>query len=411
VPPGSVVDRVTMTLDEVGGPPRPVDLSWSRTAADRISVVLQQPRAGRFRLTVDVRLPTTPPNQGHIPLARALLDDAAPLLVTWQGEPRTQLVVTREADETLADTASDTTLSSIELFAEQQPPVYRIARVRDQARMLLQRDPEPRGIDHGDAPPIETGLLRTEISVGIDRRGRLRGLVRFDLTSDQPVLRLRLPAGMRLFDVLVDGREVPALPRDNNAWDVRVQSVAWPRSVVALFIGDLGDAFVAGGTVRLEPPSIDGFPGGPGWWMLAPPDGFTLRVSEPAERLEPAALEAARAEVRQQLDAAFDRALAVAAEPERRRLEPLAALRRLGAPLPAEAAWERAAGWPGSSDTPATGNFILTSGDDGGLTLRAVRAIDRNASERAVVTAAVILALGVAWVIGGRRSADQAPTA
>jgi hypothetical protein len=417
VPPGSVVDRVTMTLDEAGGPPRPVDLSWSRTAVDRISVVLQQPRAGRFRLTVDVRLPVTPANQGRIPVARALLDDAAPLLVTWQGEPRTQLVVTRGADEPLADTAPDTPLSSIELFAEQQPPVYRITRMRDQARMLPQRDPEPRGVDrstdrstdHGDAPVIDTGLLRTEISVGIDRRGRLRGLVRFDLTSDQPVLRLRLPAGMRLFDVLVDGREVPALPRDNNAWDVRVQAVAWPRSVIALFIGDLGDAFVGGGTVRLEPPTIDGFPGGPVWWTLAPSDGFTLRVSEPAERLEPAALEAARAEVRQRLDAAFDRALAVAAEPERRRLEPLAALRRVGAPLPAEAAWERAAGWPGSSDTPATtpaaGSFIFTAGDDGGLTLRAVRAIDRNASERAVVTAALILALGVAWVIGGRRSA------
>jgi len=405
VPPGSVVDRVTMTLDEVGGAPRPVDLSWSRTAADRISVVLQQPRAGRFRLTVDVRLPVTPANQGRIPVARALLDDAAPLLVTWQSEPRTQLVVTREADEPQTNTASNAPLSSIELFAEQQPPVYRITRVRDQARMLPQRDPEPRGIDHGDAPAIETGLLRTEISVGIDRRGRLRGLVRFDLTSDQPVLRLRLPAGMRLFDVLVDGREVPALPRDNNAWDVRVQSVAWPRSVVALFIGDLGDAFVGGGTVRLEPPTIDGFSGGPVWWTLAPPDGFTLRVSEPAERLEPAALEAARAEMRQRLDTAFDRALAVAAEPERRRLEPLAALRRVGAPLPAEAAWERAAGWPGSSDTPATGSFIFTAGDDGGLTLRAVRAIDRNASERAVVTAALILALGVAWVIGGRRSA------
>ena len=407
VPPGSVIDRVTMSLDEAGGTPRPVDLSWSRTAADRIRVVLQQPRAGRFRLSVDARLPVAPATQGRIPVARALLDDTTPLMVTWQSEPRTGLVVTPAGDEPAADTGSSPARSAIELFPEHEPPVYVLTRIRDQTRTPPQRDPEPRAPDHGDPPPLEAGLLRTEVSVAIDRRARFRGLVRFDLTSDQPNLRLRLPAGMRLFEVLVDGREVPAASRENNAWDVRVQPVGWPRSLVALFTGELGDAFVEGGTVRLEQPTLDGLQGGPVWWTLAAPDGYALRVNEPAERLDAATFAAARAIVRGRIDAAFDRAIAAATPSERQRLESLAALRRAGGSLPAEAAWERGAG-PGPSDDLATTTETYAAGPDGGLAVRAVRAIDRNASERAAATAALILALGVAWALGGRRAVDPA---
>jgi len=404
VPAESVVDRVAMTLDDAGGASwRPVDVTWTRTATERIDVVLQQPRAGRFRLVVEARLPTPPSRRGAMPLVRALPGDATPLLVTWQSEPTLGLRVTRDPD---APDDGDP-LASIELLPEAPPPTYRLAPRRDRDGRTVDAEDQRPAVR--DVAPVASGLARTEVFIGIDRRGRTRGLVRFDLTSDQPIIRLRLPPPMRLFDVLVDGQEVPASARENNAWDVRLQTAAWPRTVLAVFVGDLGDGFVAGAPVRLDPPGIEGFPGGAVWWTIVPPEGLSLGVSPPAERLEREDLEAARGAVRQGLDAIFDRALEAAAEPERQRLRTLADLRRVGATLPREATWLRALGWPDGTATEAARTLHHAAvGDEGGLTLRAVRAVDRNASERAVVTAALILACGVAWAAGGRRAATAA---
>jgi len=224
------------------------------------------------------------------------------------------------------------------------------------------------------------------------------------------VVRVRLPAGMRLFDVLVDGRAVPAVPRAVNAWDVRLQDVDWPRAFIVLFAGDLGSGFAAGEPVHVDAPVIEGLSGGDVWWTIEPPAGFALRIAEPARPLEMAELEAADAVVRQRLDGVFDRVLGATSALERERLQALAAVRRVGARLAPEASWEGAlrgsarpaASVATSASASRVGAFV-TSADDDGITLRAIRDFDPTATGRAVATVALLCAGGGLWFAGRRR--------
>jgi hypothetical protein len=235
----------------------------------------------------------------------------------------------------------------------------------------------------------------------LDGRGRMRGIVRFDLLTDQPVVRVRLPAGMRLFDVLVDGRAVPAVPRAANAWDVRLQDVDWPRALLVLFAGDLGSGFAAGEPVHVDAPVIEGLTGGDVWWMIEPPAGFALRIAEPARPFETTELEGAQAEVRQRLDGIFDRVLGVTSALERERLQSLAAVRRVGANLAPESSWETALRGPARPAARRIGAFV-TAGNDDGITLRAIRDFDPTAAGRTLATVALLCAGGGLWFASRR---------
>jgi hypothetical protein len=206
-----------------------------------VTVVVQQPRLGQFRLDIDLRIAAPLPPRGRLPLARARLRGGAPLLVTWQTELGLRLVVTPAGTDPATLLRSDTLLST-ELFEGDAAPEYLL-----QAAANAPPPASPDAI--APAAPrsavTDSRLERTEMVASLDGRGRMRGIVRFDLLTDQPVVRVRLPAGMRLFDVLVDGRAVPAVPRAANAWDVRLQDVDWPRALLVLFAGDLGSGFAS----------------------------------------------------------------------------------------------------------------------------------------------------------------------
>jgi len=403
IPPEAVVDRVSLVrIDQPGA----VDLSWARPGAEALTVVVQQPRLGRFRLDIDLRIAAPLPPRGRLPLARARLRGGAPLLVTWQTEPGLRLVVTPAGTDPATLLRSEALLST-ELFEGDAAPEYLL-----QAAATASTTPSPDAIDPFTprSAVTDSRLERTEVVASLDGRGRMRGIVRFDLLTDQPVVRVRLPAGMRLFDVLVDGRAVPAVPRAVNAWDVRLQDVDWPRAFIVLFAGDLGSGFAAGEPVHVDAPVIEGLSGGDVWWTIEPPAGFALRIAEPARPLEMAELEAADADVRQRLDGVFDRVLGATSALERERLQALAAVRRVGARLAPEASWEGAlrgsarpaASVATSASASRVGAFV-TGADDGGITLRAIRDFDPTATGRAVATVALLCAGGGLWFAGRRR--------
>lgn len=394
IPADAIVDRVSLVrIDQPGT----VDLSWARPSPEAVTVVVQQPRLGQFRLDIDLRIAAPLPPRGRLPLARARLRGGAPLLVTWQTEPGLRLVVTPAGTDPATLLRSDTLLST-ELFEGDAAPEY-----------LLQAA--------GNAPPpafpdaiapvtlrsavTDSRLERTEVVASLDGRGRMRGIVRFDLLTDQPVVRVRLPAGMRLFDVLVDGRAVPAVPRAANAWDVRLQDVDWPRALLVLFAGDLGSGFAVGEPVHVEAPVIEGLTGGDVWWTIEPPAGFALRIAEPARPLETMELEGTQAEVRQRLDGIFDRVLGATSALERERLQSLAAVRRVGANLAPESSWETALRGPARPAARRVGAFV-TAGNDDGITLRAIRDFDSTAPGRALATVALLCAGGGLWFASRR---------
>ena len=402
VPTGSIVDRIALVRDE--SPPAAVesavDISWTRIANDAVAVVVQQPRPGRFRLDVDVRLPEPLPPQGRLPLARATLRGGAPLLVTWQTAPGLRMALTPVTAGAAPEPQGGAT-RSFELLEGDAAPEYALRVAGDEPTPA---DETGIAAAASQAVVAEHRLERTEVLASLDGRGRVRGVVRFDLLVDRPLVRLRLPAGMRLFDVLVDGRETPAVPRDAGTWEVRLQDVAWPRSLLAMFSGDLGPGFAAGAAVHLEPPAIDGLAGGPVWWKIDPPAGSALRIAEPARQIGEDEVEAERAAVRRRLDAIFDRCLAGSGAVERARLEALASVRRVGASLPAEAAWEEAvrAAAQGRRATSTPPPVFASPETDGGITLRVIHDVDPTAGGRTLATA-VLFCAAAGLLLAGRR--------
>ena len=382
VPPGCEIGRVTMREDDLATPEAgarlPLDLQWSMAAPDRLVVIVQQPRAGRYRLEIDGRLPLRPAARGRLPLLRAELAGGSPLGVSWSrgdGQPAAVTEVPAGEDGPPYDLAAE-------------PPTARepAASVRDV------RPPEAVALDARDR------VERVLITAALDDRGRLRGLARYDLVAAGAVIRLRLPPHTRLFDVLVDGRDVDATPVASDAWEVPLHEAAWPRSLVVVFTGELETADGAGQPIRLLPPMIEGVPCDEVLWSITPPSGRGLRVAAPAMLLDESGWELVGGAARSRIDAAFARALSTAADSEADRLRSYAVMRAAGRSTPLEAAWEQALG-----ATAAGVPVRVVATGDGGLTVRVVRVSEATGPGRVAVS--IGLAAAVAWVwVMARRS-------
>jgi hypothetical protein len=229
--------------------------------------------------------------------------------------------------------------------------------------------------------------------------------VRFDVSVADPVVRLRLPPGMRLYDLLVDGVEAVAEPGGTDSWDVRLHDSRWPRSLVALFAADLGSRITDGGPLQLAAPVIEGLSGPPPTWLLQPPRGSVIRVAEPARPLDDAALETVRAVARESLAEGFASAVSAATGPERDRLAALAELRRDGGSTPREAEWEGGLGWPAGGAGSRTANTagVQAFSSPGPLTLRVATQPDPTSAARALATTALVAVGGIAWSVASRR--------
>jgi hypothetical protein len=393
VPDGVVVDRVALAGDELDPAAtrrsEAVDVAWSRVDAGRIVAVVQQPRAGRFRLAVDATLPRTPEPSGSLPLLRARLGGGAPLVVTWGGEPGVRVDVREAGAE------APVPGGIVEVPDGGAAPRYECVTVEPAAAKPADRAEDP----------VSSRVHRTEVFLAFDGRGRLHGGVRFDVSVADPVVRLRLPPGMRLYDLLVDGVEAVAEPGGTDSWDVRLHDSRWPRSLVALFAADLGSRITDGGPLQLAAPVIEGLSGPPPTWLLQPPRGSVIRVAEPARPLDDAALETVRAVARESLAEGFASAVSAATGPERDRLAALAELRRDGGSTPREAEWEGGLGWPAGGAGSRTANTagVQAFSSPGPLTLRVATQPDPTSAARALATTALVAVGGIAWSVASRR--------
>ncbi|NBW88248.1 MAG: hypothetical protein EBR23_15810, partial [Planctomycetia bacterium] len=207
-------------------------MAVSRPAPGRMAVVMQEPRAGRFRLEAELRLPFRPASRGRLPLARVTSPGTGPLVVTWRAAP--DLVVTLSDDRDAEETAGDARTQR-ELATTDNPPDFVIERRQapsGAAESPADAPSYPAPADGAGAVAQRVDeVVLAAVHMAIDGRGRAWGLVRFDVVTSDPRLRLRLPPGLRLFDLLVDGREASVVP-DGDAWDVRLHDVRWPRSLL-----------------------------------------------------------------------------------------------------------------------------------------------------------------------------------
>lgn len=406
VPPGSVIDRLSL-FEESLLPLDPVDrgaidVRWTRTAADRVVVVVQRPRAGRFRLEVEAHLPVAPAREGPLPLVRAVLDDSVPMAVSWNSV----------AGSTMLD-------RSTELFADEPAPTYSMveqpagdvaldaekaaggnADAVDESPAAAEADDGTAAASQAKGPRVELA----DIQFNVEERGRVWGLARFEMLGQEPVLRLRLPPGMRLFDAFVDGHAlvpgVPSLSGQSNEWELQLHDVRWPRSLVVVFAGELGGRLAEGTPVELQAPAIVGLPCTRVAWTLNAPRGLALRVAEPATVVDAATIAAERKAALGRLEADFDRAIAAAPEPEQERLREFFGSRWKDAS--ADGAWPKAVAAAANAGQAMAATHIVMNPAAGELTIRGVRPPDPSVPGRAITTLAT-LALGGAALRLARR--------
>ncbi|MFM8415098.1 MAG: hypothetical protein ACKOCX_10275 [Planctomycetota bacterium] len=390
VPPAAIIDGIVLTREPTGeeeGAARRIDLNWSREAADRIVAVVQRPETGRFRMQVDARLPIRPARRGQLPIARIATDDL-PLEVTCRAAAGMGVRLESSA------AGGAVAVERIELGPVEPAPAY-----------LLARDPPPPDASDATASPAGEGApggpasVSTTVDLAIDGQGRAWGIARFDLITAEPVVRLVLPPGLRLFDVRIDGRDAMATPIDAATWELRLHDATWPRSLVAVIAGTLGGRLADGEAIRLEPPRLADLPPGPVLWSLATPAGFSVRVSAPARVLDPESFAAARAERLDILDQAFRRAVRGTPLGPREQLDAFAASRRAGGEPAGERVWYEAWRGPTAADPERT---LVAPGDDGSVTFRAVSAAGSPVPARGLVTTVILAAVIACWRIARR---------
>jgi hypothetical protein len=202
---------------------------------------------------------------------------------------------------------------------------------------------------------------------------------------------------------------VPSLPHGKNAWSVRLLDVRWPRSVLAVFAGELATRLVDGGPLVLPAPAVIGLPCDQTLWTLHVPDGVSLRVAEPARVVDEAGLSRERHAAVLRLEGDFERALAASDGLERTRLQELVRLRKEGAMLPLEAAWDRFMAAHRPADAISVSRIAIVAGAGGqDVTVHGVRRRDPTVPARAVATLSLLAIGGVSWTVARRRPDDWA---
>jgi len=390
VPRGFSATRVAVFEDEVlegGAAGRgPLDIEW-KPGDDGLAIVVQQPRAGRFRLEVDASRTKPPARRGPLPLLRAVLAGGAPLAVEWWQADDGAGGVRHTAEVTAAGPAPEYELVTSTLPAV-EPPAVELPEAA-----LPAAGAQPRGV------------LLSRVHVALDDAGRLRGIARFDLLTAAGNVRLRLPARTRLLDVLVDGREVQAVPEGPEAWLVRLHDSLWPRSVSVVFGADVGPRGRAG-QVRLAAPTIDGLDVRDVLWTIDPAPGAMVTLVDSARQLDAAAWQARVRDAEALVVDAFGPVIAATPEPIRERYRSFAATLAAGPASPLEASWDDAIPLP---DGSGGGRVHGLAAGDGTIACRIDRVVDESLPQRVVVTGALVAAICLArFVATGRRRAGVA---
>jgi len=418
VPAGSVIDSVELFEDDVLHPETAergaIDLRWTRSTDTSVAVVVQRPRAGRFRLEVDARIPGRPAARGPMPSLRVDLADGSRSLIEWRAEDG-QLATLEPAsgDRPVAgNVQSNPQVGQLERVSGDPPPTYVLK-------------PSPDAASQTEADPVAVAAPATRAAVGagrveladirlaVDERGRAWGLACFELVSMEQVVRMQLPRSWRLFDAVVDGRTadcvVSTAPGSDNVWEMRLLDVGRPRTIVALFagdlfVGDVGRRLLDGEPLALAPPTIVGLPCRQVIWTVQVPADISLRVAAPARIVAADTLQAERQAAQQRLEAEFQQAIAMSAGWQQDRVRTFLASRRSSATPAADQAVARALTTLGDP-LPSPLFLVAADGVDGTvagrLTIRAIRQRDPTTRGRAIATLSLLACGGLAWMTAG----------
>ena len=409
IPPHWTVDRLGLarvTAPRTGAlQASPQDIHWTRVDEQTLEVLCQRPRSGRFRFDLEAREPRGASEMGSVavPWIEGLGD--TPVIVEW---PTDEGVQVESAGETPIIPLSSSGWQSLELPPGRLLAYRRRPEVSDGAALAADEghdtgaesraaEPGPAGAEAGDdIPRVE--LL--DVRFATDDRGKAWGVARIDLVPSSRLVRLQLPAGMRLFEVFVDEHPLRARPVGEAAWELELLDVSRPRTILVIFAGDIDDQLVSGLPLRLETPKLPGIPTRKVTWMIRGPRGLDMRILAPSAQASANEIAALRDEASQRLKATLRRSLEGRDARERARIEEqVASLFERSQQSAAEQAWNR------TSLALSSDVFATTTDPEGGIIVRAAPKPAPTDSSRAVATAAAILAAGAAWSMAIRRPA------
>ncbi len=422
VPAGSLIDRIELFEDDILHPETAergaVDLRWSRPTDTVVAVVVQRPRAGRFRLEVDARIPGQPPGRGPMPCLRIGLADGSRTLIEWRAEDGLLMALQPTTGEEAAvrEEGEPFRAGQFELVNGDQPPTYVL---KPSPALSLELDAEP---DLPLTAPAEGASGRNgrvelaDIRLALDERGRTWGLACFEMVSADQVVRIRLPQSWRLFDTVVDGRPVDCVVTtvagSDNIWEMRLHDVARPRSVIALFAGELvvgeqGRRVLDGEPLALSPPAIVGLDCRQTIWTVHVPTGITLRVAAPARIVPVGDLKEERRAAQVRLRDDVQQAIEMSAGWQQERVRAFLDSRRDGASPTADQAWDRALTSIASPFPQSPSLGIVVENEAAGtaagqITIRVVRQRDPTAWGRAIATLSLLACGSLAWMAARR---------
>ena len=423
VPEGCLIDRIELFEDDVLHPETAergaIDLRWSRATDTGVMAVVQRPRAGRFRLEVDARIPGRPAARGSMPCLRIGLADGSRTLIEWRAEdglhatlelPAAEETAARENGEPAHTGQFET--GQFELVAGDTPPTYVLESSPALSLPLeIETDPPP-AVPVEDTAGQNGWVELADIRLAVDERGRAWGLACFEVVSADQIVRIQLPRSWRLFDTVVDGRPVDCVvtaeTSADNIWEMRLHDAGRPRSIVALFAGELvvgeqGRQLLNGEPLALSPPHIVGMDCRQTIWTVHVPTGITLRVAAPARFVTLGDLQEERRAAQQRLRDDVQQAIEMSAGWQQDRVRAFLDSRRDGVSVVADQAWDRAltalsSPFPQSpplgivTDDQATGTVA------GQITIRVVRQRDPTAWGRAMATLSLLACGGLAWM-------------
>jgi hypothetical protein len=426
VPAGCVVDSVELFEDDVLHPETAergaIDLRWTRVTDTSVAVVVQRPRAGRYRLEVDARIPGRPAPRGPLPSLQVELADGSRSLVEWRAEDGLLATLESASDERAGANAAAITSQAgqFERVSGDPPPRYTL---QASPEALPQTEAEPAAAaTSAELATVGAGRVElADIRLTVDERGRAWGLACFELVSTEQAVRVQLPRSWRLFDAVVDGRSaecvVPTTAVSDNVWEIRLLDMDRPRSIVALFagdlfVGDVGRRLLDGEPLALAPPTIVGLPCRQVIWTVQVPADISLRVAAPARIVTAEALQAERQAAQQRLEAEFQQAIEMSSGWEQDRVRTFLTSRRAGAMPIADQALARALTTLGDP-LPSPLFLVAADGVDGAvagrLTFRAVRQRDPTTRGRGLATLSLLACGGLAWIAARRQWSWRLP--
>jgi hypothetical protein len=289
---------------------------------------------------------------------------------------------------------------SWELRSDDRPPLYtlRVALAPEPAEPLPAEPASPTPQAVVADPRVELA----DVTVTFEDRGRAWGRARFDVVTQDRVVRLALPRGMRLFEAFVDGQPaLPSTPAAGSApapadggerWDITLYDTNWPRSIEVVYAGTVGGALGEDGPIAVAAPTLIGLPCTRCIWTLRAPRDAVVHVAEPGRLLDAAAMQEEQAAALAALRTDFERVIETSPAITRERLQAVLDAREQRLDDASRAADD------------STGSVVHVAAPiDAPLTVRIARRRDPSLTSRAWATLALLAIGGTAWIITRRR--------